>query len=61
MPVEIDTIIGQLEWASQQGLSELTVTLDGATLNIRRASSQTGQAPQSAPVGEDAPIAPAAR
>lgn len=59
MPVEIDTIIGQLEWASQQGLSELTVTLDGATLNIRRTGSQTGQPPQSAPVGEDAPIAQA--
>ena len=51
MPVEIDTIIGQLEWASQRGLSELTVTLGDTRLNIRRSGSKPGKGPQSPPVG----------
>jgi acetyl-CoA carboxylase biotin carboxyl carrier protein len=46
MPADIDAIIGQMEWAAKQGLSELTVTLGDTSLYLRRAAAERGHAPQ---------------
>lgn len=41
MPIEIDAIIAQMEWAAARGLSEFAVNSSGARIQIRRRGSPT--------------------
>lgn len=59
MPIEIDAIIAQMEWAAARGLSTFAVNVSGACIQIRRDASFVAPT-TSRPAGSFASSAPVA-
>lgn len=59
MPIEIDAIIAQMEWAAARGLSTFAVNASGACIQIRRDASFVAPT-TSRPAGSLASSAPVA-
>jgi acetyl-CoA carboxylase biotin carboxyl carrier protein len=56
MPISLDSVIDQIEWAAANGLSTLSLRLEGATLTLKRACGSPPIAPIHQPTAPAAPV-----
>jgi acetyl-CoA carboxylase biotin carboxyl carrier protein len=56
MPISIDTVIDQIEWAAANGLSTLSLRLEGTMLTLKRSGGGLAVAPPHHPLAPPAPV-----